>query len=374
MLHSLSPLRHAFYETFLHLHQLGAFLAFLGVYLHIDLDALPQRPWIIAVGVLWLLDRLARVARLLYLNVSAKKGSTRVVVEALAGEACRVTFHLPKRVHVKPGGHVYAYIPSISQWMSHPFSIAWVEPSSCVTTSGPMDSPVKTPTTGSSMSPSLLEKQPLVNLDRYMPENKEPTSVSLIVAARQGMTRKLYNRALAAPNQVLYTTGFIEGPYASHVVNLGSYGTVVLFSGGVGITHHMLSVRDLIIRAAEGRVATQKIYLIWSVRNTEHLAWVREWMDQVLRLPGRREMLTVKLFVSKPKSSREIVSPSATVQMFPGRCRPQVVMDEVLPQRVGATVVSACGSGGFSDEVRAAARDNIGKGAVVDFVEEAFTW
>lgn len=97
-------------------------------------------------------------------------------------------------------------------------------------------------------------------------------------------------------------------------------------------------------------------------------------MDQILRLPGRREILTIKLFVSKPKSSREIVSPSATVQMFPGRCRPDVVLDEVLPQRVGATAVSVCGPGAFADEVRAAARERIGRGAMVDFAEEAFTW
>lgn len=97
-------------------------------------------------------------------------------------------------------------------------------------------------------------------------------------------------------------------------------------------------------------------------------------MDQILRLPNRRDMLIIKLFVSKPKSSRDIVSPSSTVQMFPGRCRPRVVLDEVLPARVGATLVSVCGPGAFADEVRDSARERIGRGAVVDFVEEAFTW
>ncbi|GKZ88642.1 hypothetical protein AnigIFM59636_009169 [Aspergillus niger] len=365
-LHSPSPIRHAFYETFLHLHQLAAFLAYLGVLMHLDLDNLPQKPWIIALGLLWLLERTARLCRLLYLNISPRRGSTRLVVEALPGEACRVTFHLPKRVRISPGSHVYAYIPSVSFWMSHPFSVAWVDPSSSVT--------VPATTEKDLIDPSLLEKQPLASLDEYMRDSKEPTSVSLIVGARQGMTRKLYNKALASPGQTLYTSGLIEGPYASHACNMGSYGTAILFSAGAGITHHMLYVRDLLIRSTEGRVATQKIYLVWSVRSTEHLAWVREWMDQILRLPGRREILTIKLFVSKPKSSREIVSPSATVQMFPGRCRPDVVLNEALPQRVGATIVSVCGPGAFADEVRAAARNNIGMGAVVDFAEEAFTW
>lgn len=372
-LHSPSPIRHAFYETFLHLHQLAAFLAFLGVYIHLDLDNLHQKRWATAVGAFWLLERSARLLRLAYLNISFKNGATKLVVQALPGEACRVTFHLPRRVHISPGSHVYAYIPSVAFWMSHPFSVAWVEPRNCVTPLALIDNVSKSsqpPPT----DPSHLEKQPVVDLDEYMNNTQLPTTVSLIVSARQGMTRRLYTRASASPNKTLTTTGYIEGPYASHPCNMGSYGTAILFSAGAGITHHLLYIRDLLICAANGCVATQQIYLIWSVRNTDNLTWVHEWMDQILRLPGRRNILTIKLFVSKPKSSREIVSPSATVQMFPGRCRPDVILDEVLPKRVGATIVSVCGPGAFADEVRASARANIGTGKVVDFVEEAFTW
>lgn len=367
ILHSPSPIRHAFYETFLHLHQLAAFLAFLGVYVHLQIDKLPQTTWATAIAVIWFLERSIRFMRLLYLNVSLKHGSTKVVVEALPGEACRVTFQLPKRIHVNPGSHVYAYLPSVALWMSHPFSVAWVEPSSCVTRSPSANSHTE-------LTPSMLEKQSAFEVDEYLPPTQEPTKITLIMSARQGMTRKLYNRALAAPSSTLTTNGFIEGPYASHPTNNASYGTAVLFSAGAGITHHLLTVRHLLHLINSGEASTQQIYLVWSVRSTEHLCWVQHFMDQILRIPNRREHFIVKLFISKPKSSREIVSPSSTVQMFPGRCRPDVVLDEVLPGRVGATLVSVCGPGAFADEVRMAARKNIGKGAVLDFVEEAFTW
>ncbi|KAL2220794.1 putative metalloreductase [Thermoascus aurantiacus ATCC 26904] len=369
--HSWSPLRHAFYETFLHIHQLFALLAFVGVYVHLKLDSLPQVPWAKFMMSIWIIERGMRLLRLLYLNVSLKNGRTKLVVEALPGEACRVTFHLPRRVHIGPGCHVYAYIPSIALWMSHPFSVAWVEPISCVTRLPLPESSFERRRV-ESMS-SRLEKQDFVDLDRPH-DNKQPTTVSLIVAARTGMTRKLYNKALSSPQHTFHASGYIEGPYPSHPSSMGSYGTAVLFSAGAGITHHMLHVRDLLMRAAEGLVATHKIYLIWSVRSTEHLTWVQQWMDSILQLPNRREVLVIKLFVSKPKSSREISSPSSTVQMFPGRCRPDVVLDEVLPKRVGATVVSVCGPGAFADEVRAAARSRVGQGMVIDFVEEAFTW
>lgn len=368
-LHSPSPIRHAFYETFLHLHQLAALLAFLGVYAHLNLDNLPQRSWANAIAAIWLIERCMRLLRLAHLNLSSKDGSTKMIVQALPGEACRATFHLPKRVNIQPGCHVYAYIPSVSWWMSHPFSIAWAEPSS----SGNPNSITASHHFSKPTSPSGLEKQCHAQ-DSYFEQPHTPTQVSLIISARQGMTRRLYDLARNSPNQLLHVSGYIEGPYGSHPASMPSYGTIVLFSAGAGITHHLLYTRDLLLRSSSARAATRRIYLIWSVRSTDHLAWVSQWMDQILRLPGRREVLVVKLFVSKPRRAADIVSPSATVQMHSGRCRPDVVLDEILPARVGATLVSVCGPGAFADEVRAATRERIGRGAVVDLVEEAFTW
>ncbi|PCG90705.1 FAD-binding 8 [Penicillium occitanis (nom. inval.)] len=380
---SPSPIRHAFYETFLHLHQLAALLAIIGVYYHMHLDALPQVPWVYLVIGIWISERSMRWVHRFRMNVSLRNGSTTVVVKALPGEACRVTFHLPHRVYIKPGSHVYAFIPAVAWWMSHPFSVAWVDPATCVT---PPSHPVAAlkgtidPYENSlTPSPSCIEKQRVddfaMKVDApHKTLHKHRTSISLIMAARSGMTRKLYNKAMVCPNQTLRTFGFVEGPYNSGTCAMGSYGTVILFSGGAGITHHMLHVRDLLIRADEGYVATQRIYLIWSVRSTETLDWVREWMDQILQLPNRRQMLIIKLFISKPKVGHEIESPSETVQMFPGRCRPSVILREALPNRIGATVVSVCGPGVFADEVRAATRENMAQGMSVDFVEESFSW
>ncbi|KAJ5458362.1 FAD-binding 8 [Penicillium sp. IBT 31633x] len=365
-LHSPSPIRHAFYETFLHLHQLAAVLAFLGVYLHLRIDNLPQQTWSKVIASIWLGDRLARLFRLIHLNVSTSS-TTTMVVQALPGEACRVTFHLPKLVQIQPGCHVFAYIPKISWWMSHPFSIAWAEPS---TNSNSIlsPSPTTTPTKYTDKYKDL-EKQ-----SHIPPNHNTTTQVSLIIGAQKGMTRRLYNLANASPTKSLSLTGFIEGPYGSHPTKPSSYGTTVLFSAGAGITHHLLYTQQLVTQAAQHTAATRKVYLIWSVRSTDHLAWVSSYMDQILRLPGRRDILVVKLFVSKPRRAADIVSPSATVLMHSGRCRPDVVLDEILPGRTGATLVSVCGPGAFADEVRAAARERIGKGAVVDFTEEAFTW
>ncbi|PGH35425.1 hypothetical protein GX50_01763 [[Emmonsia] crescens] len=360
LLHSPSPIRHAFYETFLHLHMLLVFLAIAGIYMHLHLDGLPQLPWLQFIMAFWAAERLVRFLRLVYLNVSRRHGITRVMVEALPGEASRVTFFLPRNTRIHPGSHVFAYLPKISLWMSHPFSVAWTE-----------NGKYLKPQTFS--NPSFQKREP--DIDQSVNYGTQPTNVTLVMAARTGMTRKLYERALAAPDNILYTTGFIEGPYTAHPSSFfGSYGTVVLFSGGAGITHHLMQVRELLEGAQNGTIATRRIHLIWSVRTTEQLMWVGGFMDYLLQLPLRREMLVTKLFISKPRSHKDIKSPSGTLLMFEGRCRPHVIIDEAMENHVGATAVSVCGPGAFADEVRAAVRKRVGSGPVIDFVEESFTW
>jgi hypothetical protein len=361
---SPSAIRHAFYETFLHLHQALAFLAIVGVYVHLEVAKLPALPYIRAVVGIWAGERITRSLRLFYLNLSRRHGCTAVLVEALPGEACRVTFQLPRHITVRPGSHVYAYLPRISWWMSHPFSVAWTNTESEPPTG------LHDPGIDSLSSPNALEKQSCQHPS--LDFNKPPTSVSLIMVARTGMTLTLYRRAMSSPSHTLNLSGYIEGPFAGHD-SLSSYGTAILFAGGAGITHHLVQIRHLIASASARTVATRKIILVWSVRNVEMLTWVRPWMDEILHMPGRREVLQMELYVTKPRDGKDLVSPSSTVRLYPGRCRPGTVLDDELPDRVGATAVSVCGPGAFADDVRAAVRERMHWGSL-DFFEEAFTW
>lgn len=347
-----SPVRHAFYETFLTVHRLMALFALVGVYVHLDDHHLPQLPWLKGVFILWGLDWLTRTTSLIYFNISPRK-ITRVTVEAMPSEACRVTLQLARPWKPRPGAHVHLYIPTVSLWSSHPFSIAW--------------SDIQAPEL---QSPDLEKAHGgKVDLEHA---NRKANTISLVCRARTGMTRALYNRASCQKSRKFTTMALIEGPYAGHE-SLRSYGTVLLFAGGVGITHQVSHVRDLVSGYAAGTSSTRKIVLIWSVANTEALEWVRPWMDEILKMPGRRDVLKIKLFVSKPRSHNEVVSGTGSVQMYPGRCNPQTVLDAELKDRVGAMAVTVCGPGAFADSVRGAARRRVEDG-VVDFVEEAFTY
>lgn len=54
MLHSPSPIRHAFYETFLHLHIAMAILAMVGLWIH--LDGLPAQTYLLVALIFWGLE------------------------------------------------------------------------------------------------------------------------------------------------------------------------------------------------------------------------------------------------------------------------------------------------------------------------------
>ena len=352
-----SIIRHAFYETFLHIHQFLAIATIVGVKVHCKLGSLPGEGYINWVIALWALERAARLFRIVYRNITPHR-LTKVTVEALEGkgiEASRVTIEVPRPWRYQPGSHLYLYLPTISFWMNHPFSIAWSDtrPAFDIT--------------------AMDEKLPQRKTSCVDSSTKTTTTFSLIIAKRTGMTAKIFDKARASTTGTITTYGMVEGPYGG-LDRLQSYGTVVLFAAGVGITHQIGHVRDLLEGHAAATVSTQRIVLLWSVKNTETLEWVRPWMDEILQLPNRKQVLRVLLFVTKPRSAREVVSRSETVQMYPGRCNPAVILGKEMVARVGAVGVTVCGPGAFADDVRGAVRGIVDEGKTVDFVEESFTW
>lgn len=79
------------------------------------------------------------------------------------------------------------------------------------------------------------------------------------------------------------------------------------------------------------------------------------------------------MFVTRPRSTKEIHSPSATVQMFPGKPNMETLIEMEARDQVGAMGVSVCGPGGLTDDVRAAVRRRQGR-RNIDLVEEGFGW
>lgn len=345
-----SPIRHASYEFFINSHRLLVLIALIGVYVHLETANLPQLPYVVLAFLAWVTEWTIRGLKIIFYNYSGQRRTT-VIAEALDGGATRVTFNLTQPWKFRPGCHVHVYLPQIGLWSSHPFSVAWSK------TVQRCEVEEKLPTTE-------------VNLDK---EDDVTTSLSLVIRAREGMTGKLFKRASAAPGKVISLWGMVEGPYGGHE-SLDSYGTVLLFAAGVGITHQLGYVRHLVRGATDGTLSARKIVLAWSIPEKACLEWVREWTDEILKIPGRKDVLQIHIFVTRaPKGEALMVSGSGMVKVVPGRCDAQKMVDTIFMERVGAMVVTVCGPGVFSDDIRHAVRKRVQLGSV-DFIEEAFTY
>lgn len=316
---------------------------------HCQLDELPHIKYMYTVVALWSFDRAARFLRIAYSNFGS--GGTKTLVEALPDNAVRVTVTMARPWTFRPGQHAYLYFPSISWTQSHPFSVAWSAES-------------ETALAGDADKGLAMNRQDVLAMGR--------TSMSFVIRARTGATASLYKKAAANPSGRLITTCLAEGPYGG-MHDLSSYGTCMLFAGGVGITQAVPHVRDLVAGFNNGTVAARKVVLVWIIQTPEHLEWIRPWMTEILAMERRREVLRIMLFVSRPRSTKEIHSPSATVQMFPGRPNIETLLSLEMENQVGAIGVTVCGPGALSDEVRLAVRNRQDYGTI-DFVEEAFSW
>ncbi len=349
MLHSPSPVRHAFYEVFLHGHIAAAGLALGAVWVHLK-DRSTQF-MLYGVVALWAMERAWRFARLILCNVG--NGGTKADVEILPGDTLRVTVRMARPWTFRPGQHAYLYMPAIGLWTNHPFSLAWSEEEEDLT-----------------KTESIVDEKGLPISRQDILEHHK-TSMSFLIRRRTGFTDKLYKKAERSVEGRFTTTAFTEGPYGGE--NLTSYGTVMLWAAGIGIAHQVPHVRDIVASYANGTTATRRLTLVWIIQSPEHLEWIRPWMTQILSMPRRREILKILLFVTRPRSNKEIQSPSASVQMFPGRPNVQSLVDQEMQEGIGAACVSTCGTGSLADELRSVVRKRQEQWNV-DFREEAFSW
>ncbi|KAL6708060.1 hypothetical protein ACN47E_003494 [Coniothyrium glycines] len=392
LLHSIRPIRHIFYEIFLNLHRIDVIIAVSGIYFHLAKHALPQLPWVYLIITFLVLELLARISRILYHNFSwSTRTWTSITLEPLPGDATRVTVLLPRSWRAKPGAHIHIYIPRLALLSSHPFSVAWSTASASASASS-SSYPIKQNTY------TLLPTSETPFSYTFQRPHDTP-SLTLIVRARAGFTRKLYTHALSHPLASL--SAAIEGPYHSAPAPLSRYTTILFFAAGAGITAQLLHLRQLLSQhhrhdhhhaSQRRRKKTQKISLAYCVPHTNTLSHVRSCLADLVQLAAREECearLRMRIYVSR-MGVGEVVEEGVWDgwDLRCGRCDVQREVDEVLEigeeeeeeeeeegekKEDGATAVMTCGPGSFNATVRDAVRRRVCE-RDIDLFEEGLSY
>ena len=353
------------YEVFLHIHFIVALVSFAFLWIH--LKGYPQLAYLIAAIAIWAVARGLRFATLAYRTWGGRE-RCQAVVEAMPGDALRVTLHTPRPWKYKSGQSLYLTIPSIGWWTAHPFSIAWSDAEHGLKRSNT----VKVPKYDHLAEDP--EKRPIVRASRKV--EMEKATYSLVIKARTGMTGKLYDRVARAagdePGRMTFNA-CIEGPYGGER-SLASYGSVMLFASGVGITHQIPYIKQLLDGYNDGTVAARRITLVWAVTSTDCLEWIRPWMHEILGIENRRDVLKIILYITRAGLSQPIHSPSETVRMLRGRPDVESLMLAEAKEKMGCLGVSVCAGGGLADEVRRSTRILLARNHNVEFIEEGFGW
>lgn len=257
---SLSPLRHSFYELFLHLHIALAIMSFVALWYH--LKNLLQQQVLLGTLILWGLDRAGRLAILIWRNCGKRR--TTATVEALPGSVAKVDVEVSRAWNFRPGQYMYLYMPCLGLWTSHPFTVAWTS-------------------TGES-SLNISEKRSSSDSFAALIGGSEKTTMSVLIKGQDGFTKKLLQKAEDSPEGRINAMALAEGPFGmySHpnqhtqcITNiliggnhsLGSYGTLLLVAGGIGITHPMSYLHEVVTNFTSRKSATRKVHLVWMIRS-----------------------------------------------------------------------------------------------------------
>lgn len=183
----------------------------------------------------WCFDILIRSLRLLLVNFAvAPAGITKATTRALPDGTLHIRVHPAGQaaqsfLAPRAGQHVYINLPSIQFGALHPVTVV----------AGGKEA------------------------DRAY--------FDLCMKPHEGFTQKLSKRVLAANNQ-FECAALVEGPYG-HTVRTDGYGHVLLLAAGIGITHVLSVLLDMLrshaVRRDTESSRSQEVTLIWVFRQPQ---------------------------------------------------------------------------------------------------------
>ncbi|KAG8381271.1 hypothetical protein BUALT_Bualt06G0105200 [Buddleja alternifolia] len=222
---SFDRVRRKFFEIFFYVHHL--YIPYLFFYmLHVGVGYLCM----ILPGIfLFLIDR--------YLRFLQSRSRARLVsARLLPNGTMELTFAKNPGLSYNPTSTLFVHVPSICKLQWHPFTI-----------------------TSNS--------------------NLETDNLSIAIKSQGSWTQKLYNQLSSSLDRLEVSTEGPYGPASSHFLGRES---LVMISGGSGITPFISIVREVIVKSAKSNTNVPKILLVTAFKSTTDLSM----LDLLLPLSG----------------------------------------------------------------------------------------
>ncbi|OIW00354.1 hypothetical protein TanjilG_29921 [Lupinus angustifolius] len=101
--------------------------------------------------------------------------------------------------------------------------------------------------------------------------NFEKEKLSVVIKSEGTWSKKLY-QMLSTPSSIDHLNVSVEGPHGPTLTNYTRHDTLVMVSGGIGITPFVSIIKELIYMSTTFRYITPKIILICAFKNTSCLS------------------------------------------------------------------------------------------------------
>ncbi|WCJ22771.1 ferric reduction oxidase 2 [Euphorbia peplus] len=253
-------IRQKMFELFFYAHHLYiAFIVFFIFHLGINFTVIVMLPGF----YLFLIDR--------YLRFLQSRTSVRLVsARVLPCQTLELNFSKTPSLSYNPTSILFVNVPSISKLQWHPFSIS---------------------------SSSHLE----------------PENLSVMIKSEGTWSSKLYQMLSSSSSSIDRLQVSVEGPYSPASTHFLRHETLVMVSGGSGITPFISIIRELIFASTANKSKIPQVILICSFKNSADLTML-DLLLPISNTPFTTSNLQIRIEAFVTREKEPVIQDSKLVQ------------------------------------------------------------
>jgi predicted ferric reductase len=315
---------------------------------------------------IWVVDRLARIARIMLVNISTHK-QPAMAVYCADSDIIRLDVFHSKILKPHAGSYYFVYVfNGPSAYESHPFTLAsWQENSKTVEPQ---------PTLSLSASSQFQSTKPalLASEVQQTDEVQAQPRLSFIIRPRDGFTSRLRDSimksgTLGSPTSV---TVLAEGPYGS-AAPVDRFQNILLIVGGSGITVALSYLQGIFEKISDREHGTN-IHVIWSTRQ-------RKFADEIVKNDMQRYHsctgFKLDVYITSCSTTPEIKAQQGTSNFYEGRPHIKNTVLREAEKQASKLAVLVCGPPQLADDTRHAVVTALKRGYHwVEFFQQGFSW